>query len=171
MYTMVFLPVWLGIHFMFLSTKSVLQMITTGVYQYFFESLLRRNNILSKTIIGSKTIQTIIFMLCSTLILHGKRTYDVKGFWLTKSNRSITDDDENEECKRYCKLHPNINCINYIWKGTLNSFLMGLVIDCFGNVKRMTKQSTLTNRWREAIKLRLYLAPLFSLYIGLYRVK
>uniref|UniRef100_A0A1B0A8R2 Uncharacterized protein n=1 Tax=Glossina pallidipes TaxID=7398 RepID=A0A1B0A8R2_GLOPL len=144
-------------------------MASTTAYQLFVESLLRRDNVFSKTISGSKTIQTAIFMLCSALILHGKRAYDMKGFWLTKPSRS-TISEKSEDFKIGCNMHPNLTCGNYLWEGVRNHFLMGLAIDCLRALKRVSTQPLSTKRWTKTMNFRMYCGPLFSLYIVLYRL-
>ncbi|KAI9577023.1 uncharacterized protein LOC119641932 [Glossina fuscipes] len=169
MYTLIFIPAWYSAHFMFLSTKAVLELSTTAVYQHFLDTLLRRNNVVSKTIYGSKAIQTAIFMLCSALILHGKRAFNMKGFWLTKPNRS-TISEKCEDFEHRCNMHPNLSCGNFVLEGVCKNFLMGLVIDCLNALKRISKRPLSTKTWTKKRNLRLYWGPLFSLYVGLYRL-
>lgn len=109
-------------------------------------------------------------MLCSALILHGKRAYDMKGFWLIKPSRS-TISEKREDFTIGCNMHPNLTCGNYLWEGVRNHFLMGLAIDCLRALKRVSKQPLSTKTWTKATNFRMNCGPLFSLYIGLYRVK
>uniref|UniRef100_A0A1A9UJW9 Transmembrane protein 135 N-terminal domain-containing protein n=1 Tax=Glossina austeni TaxID=7395 RepID=A0A1A9UJW9_GLOAU len=170
LYTLIFIPVWFSAHFIFLCSKTVIEMASTTAYQYFVESLLRRNNVLSKTISGSKSIQTAIFMLCSALILHGKRAFDMKGFWLIKPSPA-TISEESEDFRRIgCNMHPKLTCGHYLWEGVRNNFLMGLAVDCLRALKRVSNQPLSTKTWTKAMNIRMYWGPLFSLYIGLYRL-
>ncbi|KAL9891591.1 uncharacterized protein ACN2A1_007574 isoform 2-T3 [Glossina fuscipes fuscipes] len=47
MYTLIFIPAWYSAHFMFLSTKAVLELSTTAVYQHLTHCLLNRFHVAS----------------------------------------------------------------------------------------------------------------------------
>uniref|UniRef100_A0A1A9W1P7 Transmembrane protein 135 N-terminal domain-containing protein n=1 Tax=Glossina brevipalpis TaxID=37001 RepID=A0A1A9W1P7_9MUSC len=166
LYTMCFLPAFFGAFFVHLIKQPVFQVTLNYMYQGVVDIFLRRNNVVSKTISSSKSIQTIIFMLCSTLILHGKRLYGMRGFWLITPNRPNTaEDNDIENSKKHCNLHSNISCGNYLWKGVRKYFFAGLTLDCLSAIR---KAALLKTKWNGIKKFRMYWAMKFSLYHGLY---
>uniref|UniRef100_A0A1A9UJW8 TMEM135_C_rich domain-containing protein n=1 Tax=Glossina austeni TaxID=7395 RepID=A0A1A9UJW8_GLOAU len=169
LYTTGFVPCLLSSYCVLFSDTNAGKAAANAFYQCFIESLLRRKNVISRTVSGSKLIQTIIFMVCSGLILHGKREYNVKEVWIATPNRLAAHNNDAEKSKIRCHLHNDMSCRNYLWIGMRNYFLTGLVLDCVSIFKAIATQPTSGGRWSKLKHFQLFSAPLACLYIALYR--
>ncbi|KAL9887488.1 uncharacterized protein ACN2A1_009604 isoform 2-T2 [Glossina fuscipes fuscipes] len=168
LYTTVFVPCLLSSYCVFLIDTKAGQIAADVFYQCFIETLLRRKNVISRTVSGSKLIQTIIFVMCSGLILHGKREYNLKEVWIATPNRLAVRNGE-EKSKIHCHLHKDMSCRNHLWIGIRNYFLTGLALDFAAIFKGAATQPTSRDLWSKIKHFQLFSAPLACLYIALYR--
>ena len=128
-----------------------------------------RGNFISRAIADSSILQTGIFMLCSAIILFGKQIYSTKGFWILTPNPRLTPSENTEDQK--CKLHPQTTCQQYLFDGMSKYFILGLTMDLIKMLtrKKITLQ-TQTTFMGKLKNLRIHSMPLFTGYIGIYRV-
>ncbi|XP_062125531.1 uncharacterized protein LOC133838437 [Drosophila sulfurigaster albostrigata] len=80
--TLVFAPSVLGGLLTAYLPKRVKNVEHTGIFQSLIESfLLQRGNFVTKLLASSLTLQTLVFMVCSAVVLLGKERRWHNGFW------------------------------------------------------------------------------------------
>lgn len=163
---------WLSRYYKITLNKYLKYLSTSQIYffQTFEHFFIMRKNILSRTIANSRLIQTYLFMLCSSVILHAKRLYNTKGFWILTPNPQIHNKENTEEFEK-CELHPETSCKQYLISGMRKYFILGLSLDLIkmlmSHVNLKQNQSKFVGKLKN---FRIRSMALLSAYIGIYRV-
>ncbi|KAM7360678.1 transmembrane protein 135-like [Cochliomyia hominivorax] len=170
-YSAVFIPSLLSGTLTFWFPENIVNLYQTTLFQCDFENFfIMRKNFLSRTIADSKSIQTVLFMICSSIILHAKQFYNAKGFWLLVPNFQIQKNENDEKCSSECKLHPEETCKEYLLRGMSKYFLMGFSLDLIKML--MSKVNTSENYSKISGKLINFWprsTVLLTSYVGIYR--
>ncbi|XP_030371554.1 uncharacterized protein LOC115621870 isoform X3 [Scaptodrosophila lebanonensis] len=152
LYTLLFVPSAFGAAFIAGVTPRVKRLQHTAIFQ-------SRGNPLTRALGASKTLQTLLFMCCSALILHGKQRRLHNGFWfLTPDRMPPPDAAALTSCSH------ERDCGSHIAQGVRNYFLIGLAMDVF----KMLIGCAKTGLW-SLKQLRLESATWLSCYMAIYR--
>ncbi|KAH8331002.1 hypothetical protein KR067_010049 [Drosophila pandora] len=162
-YTLLFIPATFGGAFCALFPKRVKHLQHTAIFQALIESLLLRLNPLSKLLASSVSLQTVIFMICSAVILEGKQRKWYNGFWFLTPD--APSDPDVPPQRKSCS-HSELDCGLYIVRGIRNYLIIGLALDVF----RYLVSSSKLNQWSLS-HLNFQSTAWLGCYVGLYRVK
>ncbi|KRF99525.1 uncharacterized protein Dwil_GK28308 [Drosophila willistoni] len=157
LYSLVFLPSIVGGAFTTFLPERVKHLQHTGIFQSFIESLLLQRKLpMTGLLSSSLTLQTLVFMCCSAIIMEGKQKGWHKGFWFLRPEAIAS----NDTCT-----HKDPNCGVHIVRGMRNYCLIGLALDMFKALVSCTK----SGQWNLS---HFSLESVFWLvcYIGIYRV-
>ncbi|XP_075144638.1 transmembrane protein 135-like [Haematobia irritans] len=167
LYTFVFIPSYLGGCVASFGSARARELFAITLTQANIHSFfLKKQSFASRLLANSSSLQTIIFMICSAIILQGKQLHNTKGFWILEPNRKPKKlNDANNDKK--CQNHANFSCKTYLMQGMRKYFLMGLAIEA---LKALTSKTDNTNRiWGKLKNFRIGSVMFLITYIGIYR--
>ncbi|XP_068153118.1 transmembrane protein 135-like [Drosophila tropicalis] len=109
---------------------------------------------------SSLTLQTLVFMCCSAIIMEGKQKGWHKGFWFLRPESLARNHNTANPCT-----HEEPNCVVHIMRGMRNYCLIGLALDMFKALVSCTR----SGQWNLS---HFSMESVFWLvcYIGIYRV-
>lgn len=150
-YTLLFVPALVGGFFEAFLSQQAKYLQHTAIFQSLIESLLmQRGNLLTKSVSSSLTLQTLLFMGCSSAIMLGKERHWHNSIWFLKSE-SIHSKDVS-------------NSFLYVLQGMRKYLLIGLALDIFKALISCVK----SGHW-QLKHLRLESMAWLGCYAGIYR--
>ncbi|TMW52259.1 hypothetical protein DOY81_002662 [Sarcophaga bullata] len=197
-YTTFFIPSVLGMQFSWLFPSKLLNLFATATSQATLESILHRySNKLTRLILHSNVVQTILFMLNSAIILHYKRKDIYKDYWFIQPYERVfppknreqqsslsnkeNQHEQNEQREQHeqssstkCS-HQNSNCTKFILEGIKSYFGYGIALDLLSMImkKKLPQSATqgFMRQWFERLKkFRPNMTGFFISYVGIYRL-
>ncbi|XP_055851417.1 uncharacterized protein LOC129915769 [Episyrphus balteatus] len=162
MFIPMILPTWV----VCFTSARVARLFAASMFQVTFEAALRNGkNIIPRTLCKSKLIQGLVFMTCSSFILHAAQTCGIKALWIVKNIPRPTN-SESDKCSH------DGSCSRFCLKDLARNILIGIAIDLFKTiVLSFTKsKSFLNNLGKKIIKLNFPTTFFLASYSCIYTI-
>ncbi|XP_061394424.1 uncharacterized protein LOC133329982 [Musca vetustissima] len=179
-YTTLFLPTVCGMQFCWLLPDKAMKLFCTATSQAVLEGLLQQfPNVITRLLLKSTPLQTVLFMINSAIILHFKRLKVYKGFWfmqpygIEKSPSFSVTHQVDWKPRAEC-VHGKMKCSKFILDGIKVGLTCGIPMDLLnallkGGVPKGCKgiHKVLLAKLKQ---FRPNMAGFFLLYGGIYRI-